>query len=58
MTDYREFRRLMRLAEDASDRAAGSPDVPDYAFQQLERAKAYLTSAQEVLVPVAEVCEA
>ena len=53
--NYKEYRRLMYLAEDALDRARGNPSNEDYAYQQLERAKAYLTRAQDLLIPVAEV---
>ena len=53
---YAEFRRLMALAEDAFERARSNPSNEAYAFQQLERAKAYLTRAQDLLIPVAEVC--
>lgn len=55
MNDYREFRRLMRLAEDAVDRASSNPENQSYAYDQLERAKAYLTRAQDLVVPVAEL---
>ncbi len=50
--EQREVRRLLRLAEDCFHRANGFSDE-QYAFDQLERAKAYLERAQEVLIPVA-----